>query len=150
MVVPTLPALLDCPSVRVTLLLCDAADEVGGKLYVLGGGWSLLHAPDTPLNMALAILISVPWDQANRQHSVDAMLVTDDGERVQVEGQEVAASGQFEAGRPPGMKPGMDLNVPFALKFNGIALGVGGYRWEVAIDGTQEAIAPFRVLPGPG
>ena len=131
---------------RVTLLLCDAAEEVGGKLYVLGGGWALLHAPNTPLNMALAILISVPWDQANRQHEVEAVLMTEDGERVQVEGQEIAASGQFEAGRPPGLKPGMDLNVPIALKFNGIALAPGGYRWEVAIDGAQQAIAPFRVL----
>jgi hypothetical protein len=132
--------------VRVTLLLCDAAEEVGGKLYVLGGGWSLLQAPDTPLNMALAILIAVPWDQANEQHDVEAVLVTDDGERVEIEAQEISASGQFEAGRPPGLKPGMDLNVPIALKFNGIALSTGGYRWEVFVDGEQSAIAPFRVL----
>jgi hypothetical protein len=90
---------------RVTLLLCDAAEEVGGKLYILGGGWALLQAPDTPLNMALAILIAVPWDQANEEHDVEAVLVTDDGERVQIEAQEVSASGQFEAGRPPGLKP---------------------------------------------
>jgi hypothetical protein len=133
---------------RVTLLLCDAAEEVGGKLYVLGGGWALLQAPDTPLNMALAILIAVPWDQANEEHDVEAVLVTDDGERVQIEAQEVSASGQFEAGRPPGLKPGMDLNVPIALKFNGIALMAGGYRWEVFVDGEQRAIAPFRVLEG--
>ena len=134
---------------RVTLLLCDAAEEVGGKLYVLGGGWGLLHAPDTPLNLALAILIAVPWDQANEQHEVEAVLVTDDGERVQINGQELAASGQFEAGRPPGLKPGVELNVPLALKFNGIALAAGGYRWEVFVDGEQEAIAPFRVIAGP-
>jgi hypothetical protein len=42
----------------------------------------------------------------------------------------------------------MDLNVPIALKFNGIALTAGGYRWEVFVDGEQRAIAPFRVLEG--
>ena len=26
---------------KTTLLLCDYAQEVGGKLYVLGGGWSI-------------------------------------------------------------------------------------------------------------
>jgi len=25
--------------VKVTMMLADAAQEVGGKLYILGGGW---------------------------------------------------------------------------------------------------------------
>jgi hypothetical protein len=29
---------------EVTMLLCDAAQAVDGKLYVLGGGWSQLAA----------------------------------------------------------------------------------------------------------
>lgn len=128
------------------MLLCDAAEEVGGKLYVLGGGWSLLHAPDTPVPMALAIVISVPWNEANQRHEFSAALMTDDGEGVEVDGQRVALAGGFEVGRPPGLKPGMDLNTPLAVKFGGLALSSGGYRWELAIDGTRLAEAPFRVI----
>ena len=38
---------------KITLLLCDHAQEVGGKLYVLGGGWSIYRG--TPVTMALAV-----------------------------------------------------------------------------------------------
>lgn len=130
----------------MTLLLCDAADEVGGKLYVLGGGWSLIHAPDTPVPMALAVLIQVPWTEANQRHEFAAALMSEDGEVVQIEGQPVAIAGGFEIGRPAGLKPGMDLNTPLALKFGGVQLPVGGYRWEFSIDGSKEAEAAFRVV----
>jgi hypothetical protein len=131
---------------RVTLLLCDAAEEAGGKLYVLGGGWSQVNVPNTPLNMALAILLSVPWNEANQPHDFEAVLMTDDGQAVTADEGAIAASGKIEVGRPAGLKPGSDLNVPLALRFNGVVLAPGGYRWELSIDGTQMAIAPFRVL----
>lgn len=131
---------------KVTLILCDAADEVGGKLYVLGGGWSLLQTPDVPFNMALGVIISIPWDQANEQHQIEAKLMTEDGEPVELAGNKVGMAGNFETGRPPGIKRGTDLPATFALRFNNVTLRVGGYRWEVEIDGNQEATAPFRVV----
>jgi hypothetical protein len=131
--------------VQVTLILCDAAQEMGGKVYVLGGGWSQLHQADVPTPMALAILIKVPWDQANEKHKFEAVLMSEDGERIEIDGNEVAAEGEFEIGRPAGLKPGTDLDVPAVLNFNGVALSAGGYRWEVFVDGTQMAVAPFRV-----
>lgn len=130
---------------QVTLVLCDAAQEMGGKLYILGGGWSQLHNPDTPTPMALAVMIKQPWDQANEKHLFEAVLMTDDGDRFNIEGQDVAANGEFETGRPAGLKRGVDLDVAMALTFNGLALPSGGYRWEVFVDGTQMAVAPFRV-----
>ena len=131
---------------QVTLFLCDAAQEMGGKLYILGGGWSQLHTPDTPTSMALAVLIKQPWDQANQKHSFNAVLMTDDGDQVTIDEQEVSAIGEWETGRPAGLKPGVDLDVPVALTFNGVVLPAGGYRWEFFIDGTQMAVAPFRVI----
>jgi len=130
---------------EVTLLLCDAADESNGKLYVLGGGWNQL-VPDQSVNMALAVLLGVPWDQTNRKVQIAATLMTEDGQQVQVEGQDVGVTGEFEVGRPAGLKPGSNINVPLALKFNGITLPAGGYRWEVQIDGTLMATAPFRAM----
>jgi len=131
--------------VQVTLILCDSAQEMGGKLYILGGGWSQLHQPDVPTPMALAILIKVPWNEANEKHQFEAVLMNADGERVEFEGNPVAAEGEFETGRPAGLKPGVDLDLPAVLAFNGLALPAGGYRWEVFVDGNQEAVAPFHV-----
>ena len=101
--------------------------------------------------MALAVIIGVPWDQANDQLQVDALLMDEDGQLVQAETeperfQPVAASAQLEVGRPAGLKRGMTLNAPFAFTFNGVALPPGGYRWELQINGSVEATAPFRVL----
>lgn len=129
----------------VTLLLCDAAEESGGKLYILGAGWSQVTA-DAPFNMALAVLVSVPWDRANHQIDLLAKLMTADGEQVAVGDQEVGASGKLEVGRPPGTKPGTALNVPIALKFGGVVLPAGGYRWEVEVDGQLMATAPFQSI----
>jgi hypothetical protein len=131
----------------VTLLLCDSADEIGGKLYVLGGGWSIGPA-NVPVNMALAILLIIPWDQANKQFKVEAQLMTEDGQHVEMGDQKVLNGGVIEVGRPPGIKPGSGLNTPLALKFNGLMLEPGGYRWELMVDGTQMATAPFRAMDG--
>jgi hypothetical protein len=98
--------------------------------------------------MALAILVIVPWDQANQQFTIEAQLMTEDGEPVAMEDQTVMNGGQLEVGRPPGIKPGSGLNTPFVLKFNGLVLEPGGYRWELRIDGTQMATASFRMQDG--
>jgi len=131
---------------NVTLLLCDAAQEAGGKLFVLGGGWSLVKVAG-PVNMALAVLLEVPWDQANDTLLIEAKLMTDDGDPVELEtGHPIMAAGQMEVGRPPGLKRGMSLNAPLAFTFNGVPLPPGGYRWELHINGEMLASAAFRAL----
>ncbi len=68
---------LTSTAVKTTLLLCDHAQEVAGKLYVLGGGWSIYRG--APVTMGLAVKIAVPWDAANIPHDFAARLVTEDG-----------------------------------------------------------------------
>lgn len=60
------------------MLLCDAAQESGGKLFILGGGWSTIAAPNVRVPMSLAIKLSIPWDQTNQLHPMRAVLVTSD------------------------------------------------------------------------
>lgn len=127
------------------MLLADAAAQSEGKLYVMGGGWSVIQLPDVPINMALAIKIAVPWDQANRKHKIRAALLTDDGEPVDAGEGAVQVEGDFEVGRPPGLKAGSDIDAPLAIAFNGMALPQGGYVWILEIDGTEMAREPFRV-----
>ena len=45
---------------QVTMLLCDAAQQQGGKLYILGGGWTTINFQQVPFNMALAIKLAIP------------------------------------------------------------------------------------------
>src|SRR5437879_10908137 len=112
-------------TMRVTMLLADAAQAINGKLYILGGGWSII-GPD-PVPSAIAIKIEVPWDEANKRHKLKLELVDEDGRPVTVPtptGEKpVQLEGDFEVGRPPGLKPrpplgmAMPLNVgPFPLQ----------------------------------
>jgi hypothetical protein len=138
------------------MLLCDAAQSVGGKLFILGAGWSQIRVPEQPVNMALAIKISVPWDQANNPHTVTARLLDADGDPVSVtvvdeedEEREIPIVSEltFETGRPPGLMPGTNLDAPLVLNFAGLALPTGAYEWRLEIDGNPEARTAFRVGP---
>jgi hypothetical protein len=136
---------------EVTMLLCDAAQSVGGKLYILGGGFSTIHSvPGGISSMALAIKIDVPWDQTNRKVSFQLNLLNDDGHEVDLGAGAVGAAGDFEVGRPPGLKAGTEIDVPLTFPFPGMPLGLGGYVWQLSINGTPMARTAFRVLPAPG
>jgi len=123
---------------RVTIMLADAAQESGGKLYILGGGWSVT-GPEIPPS-ALALKIDVPWDQANRRHTWMLNLVSEDGVPVEIEGQAVRIEGEFEVGRPPGAAPGSYIDVPLAVNFASLPLAPGRrYVWQFGIDGETNA-----------
>ena len=126
-------------------MLCDYADEVGGKLYIMGGGWSQAGA-NAPLNMALAVRLLIPWDQTNTPHTMRTELVTEDGIPVEKDGKPVVVEGHVEVGRPPGIAPGTALDAPLALKVNGLVLEPGGYRWDFKINGETIANASFRTI----
>lgn len=128
------------------LLLCDHAEAINGKLYIMGAAWNLLQAPGQAITIALAIVVKVAWDEAEAPHELIAELLDADGERILVNGEPVAPSGRFELGRPSGLKPGSTLNMPLAFNLNGLVLGVGQYEWRLTIDGDTVARAPFAVV----
>lgn len=45
------------------MMLADSAQAVGGKLYILGGGFDRINMPSVPFHhrFDLAMLIEVPW-----------------------------------------------------------------------------------------
>ena len=47
----------------------------------------------------------------------------------------MAVTGEFELGRPPGIKPGSSQNAPFVWTFAGLVLDAGGYEWKLTIGG---------------
>ena len=88
------------PPVRVTLLLADSAQVADRKLYVLGGGITLIGPRPQPLGVA--IRIEVPWDRANISHTWRLDLLDEDGRPVTFGEKAVVVTGRFEAGRPAG------------------------------------------------
>jgi hypothetical protein len=140
--------------VQVDLLLCDHAEAVNGKLYINGGGWSILYAANRPATLFLAVVITVDWGETNRQHALTAELVTIDGEPVmaiappgELTGP-IKAVGNLEVGRPPGVKPGTPLPAPMALGFANLVLEPGHYLWRVTVD-EKRAEKTFQVVDPP-
>lgn len=140
---------------KATLMLADYAVVADGKLTIVGGGWSITGPAPTPFGIALKV--EVPWDQANIKHSMRLELVDADGDLVTVaqEGEErpIVIEGEFEAGRPPGLKPGTPLDSMLAINFPSpppIPPG-GRYEWRLFIDGeTQEDWrVTFSTRPAP-
>jgi hypothetical protein len=124
---------------KVTMMLADAAQAAEGKLYIMGGGWSIT-GPE-PTASAIAAYIQVPWDRTNVQHEFRFDLLDADGQPVVAETEEggeepVAIEGAFEVGRPVGVTPGTPIDVPLAINIGPLPLPPGGrYEWRLHIDG---------------
>jgi hypothetical protein len=135
---------------RVILLLADSAQAVAGKLYILGGGWSIIGPEPSP--MALAVKIEVPWDETNKKHEIRLELVDSDGHGFVPEGQDepIVISAGFEVGRPPGVKVGTPIDLPFAVNLGPLPLKPDQrYEWRAWInDETDDDWrAAFTVRP---
>lgn len=125
-----------------TLMLADSAQAIDNKLYILGGGWSVIGPGPTP--SALAIAVKVPWDQVGRSHHMRIELVDSDGHPVMVpapiEKQPLAIESEFQVEPVPGLKPGTSTDLALAVNLPPIPLPPGGrYEWRLSIDGEAEA-----------
>ncbi len=126
---------------RVTMLLADYVQIAEGKLTIVGGGWSVTGPMPVPFGVAL--LFEVPWDRANMSHRFRLELVDADGEPVVVPTDEseqpLVIEGEFEAGRPPGLRPGTPLEVPIAINVPGAPIPPGGrYEWRLFVNEETE------------
>ncbi len=127
-----------------TVLLSDFAQVAEGKLYVIGGGWTLCGPG--PFQHALAIKVEVPWEEANRSHRLEGALFDEDMKPVRVgDGTEARFEGTFEVGRPAGLPPGTALDFMLAVNFGPMELPPGrGYHWSISVDGKEVQRARFR------
>ena len=114
-------------TVKVTMLLCDAAQVSDGKLYILGGGWSMT-GPE-PVPSAVALKIDVDWHEAEASHHWELFLEDADGRPVLMETAEgtqpVEVRGEFTVSQPPGIPEGSPIDVALAVNLGPDPVGPG-------------------------
>lgn len=123
------------------MLLSDAAQVADGKLFILGGGWSLI-GPD-PMPSAVALKIDVDWNETGRPHHWELFLVDQDGRPIVVESPEgpqpIEVRGDFEVARPDGIPEGSPVDVAVAVNFSPLPLAPSTrFTWRLTIDGESE------------
>jgi len=128
------------------LILADAAQVVGNKLYLIGGGWDVLTV-NTEFSVqrrcAVAAAVRVPWNETNQRHNLRIEIATEDANPI------ANIEGQFEVGRPPGIPLGQEQRIQIAADLNLKFDTEGGYVIIAYIDGQESRRIPFRVVAGP-
>lgn len=132
---------------ETTFILCDYAEAINGKLYIMGGGWTV--CPPGPRSQSLAIKVLVPWDKANEKHQLKVILQDSDGHTVSLgePPNPVVVDSQFEVGRPPNITKGTPLDFVLALGFMGLPLELDtAYQWQIEINGVAKNHVAFRTM----
>lgn len=146
---------------RVIMLLADSAQVANDKLYILGGGWTQVASPVPPT--AVAIKVDVPWDETNREHTLEVELVNSDGPPVLFsfppsgEMKPLKFNAKFTAGRPPWAPQGAPLPFSMAFTIAPMPLVPGRYAWTLSINGESQdgweaaftVLQPPQGVPGP-
>jgi hypothetical protein len=122
------------------MMLCDAAQVAEGKLYILGGGWSLT-GPD-PVPSAIAMKIEVDWHEAEVPHHWELFLEDADGRPFMVDTPDgaspVEVRGEFHVERPAALLVGTPIDVALVVNLGPLPLDEGGrFIWRLTIDGDS-------------
>ncbi len=144
----------------VDAFLADSVASPDGKLYVQGGGWTVINTPNLPFRqprLGLAVLIRVPYSLAtNEPHRFEVRLEDADSTTLALgeappgatpDGKVRRVGGEFTVGRPPGMLlPGDDQLVAIAMNVDGLQFERAGvYRFVISLDGVDVKTLRFRV-----
>jgi len=127
------------------LILADAAEVVGNKLYLLGGGWDRLtvHAGFPVVqHAAVAVSVVVPWENTNQVHEFCLHFASPQGKVL------ATIEAEFEVGRPPGVPPGRSQRWQFAGMLDLSLEGPGRHVLLAQVDGEEGARQEFDVVLG--
>ena len=122
------------------MLLADFAQVRDGKLTVVGGGWSLTGPEPAPFG--IAILIRVPWDQANQRHVMRLELLDADGQPVEIDAEtdggrsrsSSSTTSRSRSAAPPASSRARRSTSPSRSTRARCSLEPGRYEWRLTID----------------
>ncbi len=126
-------------------MVADAVHAVGGKLYVLGGGWDMLWVGSFPIrhpSLGIGIRIRVPWSHID-EFSLSVDLVDEDGKSL-FGGKRFTQ--KIKVTRRLGRPAGSDTGITRAFTFNNLLfIRPGGYAFTIFVESTEVARIRFRV-----
>jgi hypothetical protein len=122
------------------MLLADSAQVADGKLYILGGGWSVTGPDPTP--SAVAAIVSVDEHEFNTEHHWELFLEDADGRLVQFEtpegSQTIEIRGDFSTTTPADLPAGSPVEMPIAVNFGPIPLAPASrFTWRMVVNGES-------------
>jgi hypothetical protein len=124
-------------------LLADAAQAVGGKVFVLGGGWNLFRAVNYPAPVQLAIAIGLGFtsNEVGNQYPLNVVIADEAGVPVVPE-----MKGQVETGQPaPDLPKTASVKIPVAININ-MSLPHPGTYGIMVTAGSSTAQLSFEAI----
>jgi hypothetical protein len=147
--------------ITVDAFLADSVAGPGdGKVYILGGGWNVLHTQSLPTRhprLGIAILAKVPYLLAtNEAHRLELRLEDSDRATLPLadappdtatsDGKVRHLTAEFAVGRPVGVEPGDEQVVGIAVNIDGLVFErAGPYSFVIDADGQEAKRLWFRV-----
>jgi hypothetical protein len=135
-------------AIQATFIVADYVQEVGGKLYINGGGWTKILRANQPASMGIAVKLR-GRRAPNKERKFLAELVDSRGRVV---GLKNAGDKKSTPVRVSGIlrpAPGTPKTAPIeaAIAANVVvALKPGRYEWRLEIDRRRLATWPFEVV----
>jgi uncharacterized protein DUF6941 len=124
-------------------LLADAAQAVGGKIFVLGGGWNLFRSPNFPAPVQLAVAIGLGFtsNEVGVKCPLSVVIADDSGVPIIPE-----VKGQVETGQTaPDMPRTATVKIPVAININ-LSLPHPGTYGIVVTAGSSTAQLSFEAI----
>ena len=119
------------------LILADTVEVLNGKLYMMGGGWDSLTAPnlEAPVPISFACGVSVAWGERDDEHALQLSIEDLDGAPV---AEPLLAS--FKTGSSPLAERGSRGHVPFAVKGAFTFPSYGTYALVAVLDSREDSV----------
>jgi len=142
-------------------LLADAAQAVGGKVFVLGGGWNLFRAANypAPVHLAIAMGLGFTSDEVGIKYPLNVVIADEAGVPIIPEMKGQVETGQLALDSPKGAS----VKIPVAINVNmsvphpgtyGIVVTAGSstaqLSFEAIFAGQKVQFAPEGSVPERG
>ena len=127
--------------ITAQLVLCDAAESVNAKLYILGGGWSRIQLRGTPIRVVVAVIFLIPAAEAGT-HAIDLELLDSNEERVETDDGPFIARGPMQLVEEPAGDDDIVTSTA-VVTIDGLTLEPGTYFVRLLIDDAPAATSRF-------
>ncbi len=124
-------------------ILADAVQAANGKLFILGGGWSLYHAASYPVPIQIGLAFMMAFDPSEAGTKCPMTITIEDEAGVQIV---PPMQGEIGVGAiPPELPKGSLLRMPMAINAAIQIPRAGKYTIDIRV-GSARAELQFDAL----